>query len=722
MKAFCCSIKSMIQTAVILSIILIFPNYETSCFEDPLTQQEREWLKQYDGKITLAFETNYAPFAFIDQNGKSSGLATEYIKLIQKKLNFSLKEIKFESFNNIIESAKKNEIDIVNAVTETAIRSRYLLFTKSFIEIPNVIIVRKEKFKPLTIDKLKDLKVSTVKDYAITEYLLKNHAYLDMDLTPDDLTALLSVSFNRTDCTILDLATASYLIEQKGITNLRVAGDAGYYIKLSIASRKDWPILNQILAKGLASISVHEKESIRNKWISIDQVNFFKSGTFWGIIISITFAFLFCLFAVLIWNRTLKKLVFKRTNQLTSELKERKKAEKNAVQAEKRFRDLFESISDLIFTQDMEGRFLSANPAMQKLFGYTEEEFLEKKAAEFMKSELKSYYETDYLNMIKKLGYYDGISSYFKKDGSRIYIDYRISIVTPSGGEPYISGIGKDVTDKVKSERKMKQMEVQIIQSQKMETIGALAGGIAHDFNNILFPILGHTEMLLSDVRKDSPMHASLNKIYSGGMRAAALVKQILTFSRQGASKVKKIEMQSIVKEALNLIRSTIPTSIMIKQEIQKDPIMIKADPTQIHQVMMNLATNAYQAMEETGGELIVTLKQLEISGIIDPDMKPGEFACLTIADTGLGIESDTIKKIFDPFFTTKEPGKGTGMGLSVVHGIVKSNGGFIQVNSNPGKGSVFQVYFPLVSRPKSFDIIFGNLNFYAAIPISCSV
>ncbi|MBU8848799.1 MAG: response regulator, partial [Desulfobacterales bacterium] len=279
-------------------------------------------------------------------------------------------------------------------------------------------------------------------------------------------------------------------------------------------------------------------------------------------------------------------------------------------------------------------------------------------------------------------------------------------IISPKDGNPYyISSSPVYHTDGSMSElavfrdiSEIKKMESRIQQSQKMESIGTLAGGIAHDFNNILFPIVGHTEMLLEDIPGNSPFRTSLNQIYTSAMRASELVKQILTFSRQESGEMKLMKMQPVIKEALKLIRSTIPATIEIKQNINADCGVIKADPIHIHQIIMNLTTNAYHAMEDTGGELTVSLKKIKLGtyDLINPNMKSGAYACLSVSDTGAGMDKILTDKIFDPFFTTKENGKGTGMGLSVVHGIVINMNGGIQVYSEPGKGTVFHVYLPV--------------------------
>jgi signal transduction histidine kinase/ActR/RegA family two-component response regulator len=323
------------------------------------------------------------------------------------------------------------------------------------------------------------------------------------------------------------------------------------------------------------------------------------------------------------------------------------------------------------------------------------------KASDFMKPELVSVFESEYIEQIKIKGYHEGITAYFKKNGKKIYIEYRSSMVNPDDGEPYISGTGRDVTEKVLSERKVIKLQDQLAQAQKMESIGTMAGGIAHDFNNILFPMFGYLEMILTDIPEDSPLRESLEAVFNGAKRARDLVQQILTFSRQKDHEPKPLKVQLVIEEALKLIKSSLPSTIEISQNIKTDCGLVMADPTRIHQIVMNLCTNSYHAMEDTGGKLTVNLKEVDLAteDVKDQAITPGRYVCLIVADTGIGMEQSVMDRIFDPYFTTKEKNKGTGLGLAVIHGIVKSHGGHIAVDSEVDKGTKFQVYLPMIKR-----------------------
>ena len=244
--------------------------------------------------------------------------------------------------------------------------------------------------------------------------------------------------------------------------------------------------------------------------------------------------------------------------------------------------------------------------------------------------------------------------------------------------------------------------ERQLQQVLKIQAIGTLAGGIAHDFNNILFPIVGYTELTLDEVPEDSPAHQNLEEVLKAAQRAKDLVQQILTFSRQSEQEREPLKIQYIVREALKLLRATIPATIEIEHHLKDDCGSVLGDANQIHQVIIDLCTNAYQSMQEKGGKLEIALADVDISytdTIEHVGLQPGRHLRLTVKDEGCGMEPAVIDRIFEPYFTTKEQGKGIGLGLSVIHGIVKNHGGDITVNSVVGQGSEFHVYLPLIDE-----------------------
>ncbi len=309
-------------------------------------------------------------------------------------------------------------------------------------------------------------------------------------------------------------------------------------------------------------------------------------------------------------------------------------------------------------------------------------------------------------------------------DGNRTDIHLRAFPVMDANYEPagFIEII-EDVTDRKKYEEEKQALEAQLRQTQKMESLGTLAGGIAHDFNNILFGATGFTEMAQVDIDerglKDSRASTCHDQVLIALKRGGDLVRQILTFSRQGENERIPLFMQTIIKEALKFMRGSLPSTIDIRQKMDSACGAVLADPAQIHQIIVNLCTNASHAMGEEGGLLDVSCKAIDVDSehaISNISLKPGRYACLSVADTGHGMDEKTQKRIFEPFFTTKEVGKGTGLGLSTVHGIVRDHDGEIDVDSTPGQGTLFKIFFPFCDleeekyqEEKTTDAIRGN-------------
>jgi len=263
-----------------------------------------------------------------------------------------------------------------------------------------------------------------------------------------------------------------------------------------------------------------------------------------------------------------------------------------------------------------------------------------------------------------------------------------------------------DLTERIEAEEEKKTLGRQLRQAQKMEAVGTLAGGIAHDFNNILSAVIGFTEMAMEDAPPDTPLRHNMEQVLQAGLRAKHLVQQILAFSRQSEHEMKPVQLDRIIREACELLRASLPTTIDIHTEIQTDAFTM-GDPTQMHQVLMNLGTNAGHAMRDRGGRLSIMLREATVDEIRDmrlPGMNAEAFLQIVVQDTGHGIPHNIMDRIFDPFFTTKEHAEGTGMGLSVAHGIIKSHGGSIDVESQPEQGTIFRIYLPKILRRTQDD------------------
>jgi len=383
---------------------------------------------------------------------------------------------------------------------------------------------------------------------------------------------------------------------------------------------------------------------------------------------------------------------------VAQDITDRKLAEEELRELEERFRLTFYTSPDAVNINKMDGTYVEINEGFTHLTGFTREDVIGKTSADIniwdIPEDRKSLVEG-----LQKVGYVRNLESRFRmKDGS-CKIALMSAVIIQLKGEPHILSVTRDVTSLKKAEEDKLILERQLQQAQKMEAIGTLAGGIAHDFNNILGAILGYAEMVQEDSPAGSSMRKDIDQVVKASIRAKDLVKQILAFSRQAESDRIPLQPAIIIKEALKLLRASLPTTIAIQHDIDQEAGPLFADPTQLHQIIVNLCTNAFHAMEEKGGVLTISLHNRILTAenlIHEPHVLPGRFVQLSIGDSGPGIAPEIQKKIFDPYFTTKEVGKGTGMGLAIVHGIVRSYNGFIACVSTANEGTVFQVLLPI--------------------------
>jgi len=353
-----------------------------------------------------------------------------------------------------------------------------------------------------------------------------------------------------------------------------------------------------------------------------------------------------------------------------------------------------EQASECVMITDASGVLQYVNPAFEQTSGYRRHEILGHTPRILKSGRHDQEFYAMLWQRLTNGQVWHGRLVNRRKDGSLFEVDTTISPVRDSGGAitNYVA-LERDVTERT-------QLERQLRKAQKMEAIGTLAGGVAHDFNNILAAIMGFAEIALLETPQElDSVRESLQDILAGSRRGSELVRNILTFSRQGAQDKVPLQVQPLVKEALKLMRASLPPSVRISERLELEGGVVVADPSDLQQLLLNLCTNAGHSMEEEGGELAVTLLRRDI-GPEDlarhPALSPGPHMLLRVEDTGPGIAPGIMDRIFDPFFTTKPPGKGTGLGLSIVHGIVQGNGGAIEVDSQPGRGAAFSVLLPL--------------------------
>lgn len=368
-------------------------------------------------------------------------------------------------------------------------------------------------------------------------------------------------------------------------------------------------------------------------------------------------------------------------------------------QAAREWRLTFDAITDAVTMLDPEFNIVRANRAAQQLVHVDDEDSLVGRPCYVLFAEREEPCE----HCPVLLAGETGLPQRMELEQQHLGRSFIVS-VAPIFETNQLIGyvhVAKDMSSQRKLER-------QLVQAQKMEAIATLAGGIAHDFNNILGAILGNIDLLLYRFRQEKEgkgesvsseeLLEALDEVRRAGRRAAELVQQVLSFSRQGRSQKQSLMMAPVVKEVVKLLRSSLPSTIALKLRVEENICQVQADPSQVHQVLMNLSTNAAYAMREKGGELSIELYSLladDAYCLGVPDLRPGEYAAMAVRDTGHGMSEEIIERIFDPFFTTKEVGEGTGLGLSVIHGVIVDHGGAIQVQSQPEQGACFTVYWP---------------------------
>jgi two-component system cell cycle sensor histidine kinase/response regulator CckA len=390
---------------------------------------------------------------------------------------------------------------------------------------------------------------------------------------------------------------------------------------------------------------------------------------------------------------------------LAHDISDRLKAERALRRSEAKYRELFENANDVIYTHDLEGNFTSLNGAGEAVTGYTEAEALTMNISQVVVPEFLERAKRMITRKVEGSPPTIYETQIIAKNGRRVPLEINTRLIVESGQPIGVQGIGRDISERLAAEEALRQSEEQLRQSQKLEAIGILAGGMAHDFNNMLTAINGYSDLILRKISEDDPIRKNVEEIRKAGERSAELTRQLLAFSRRQIMQPKVVDLNETIEETTSLLRRLIGEDITIEKNLSPDLWHIEADPGQLSQVLMNLSINSRDAMPG-GGTLLIETSNV----VLDKEyasrhmaVAPGRYVMLAVSDTGVGMDEQTTRRVFEPFFTTKSVGRGTGLGLSTVYGIVKQSGGNIWVYSELGRGSTFKIYLPeAMSESKS--------------------
>jgi len=376
---------------------------------------------------------------------------------------------------------------------------------------------------------------------------------------------------------------------------------------------------------------------------------------------------------------------------IVRDISERKRTEEALRKSEEQYRGIFESATDAFLIFNLNGEIVEANPAACKMYGYSYKELIKLSGKDIVHSDYSHTFE-DFIKQVTSGNKFHAESIDIRKDGSTFNVEIHGTLFNYQG-KPHLLSVVRDISER-------KHLQEQLRQAQKMEAVGALAGGVAHDFNNILTGIQGYTDLALMQIPKDDPLYQDLNEIRRAAARASNLTRQLLLFSRRQPIEIAPIDLNGVIQDLTKMLTRLIGENISLSTDLESDIWTVEGDTANIEQVIMNLVVNARDAMPE-GGQISIKTRNVTVDKKYcrtHSYARPGKFVSLSVQDTGIGMKEDIIDRIFEPFFSTKRAGQGTGLGLSVVYGIIKKHEGWIEVESSLGSGSTFKIYLPAVS------------------------
>ena len=687
-----------------------------------LTAAERAWLAEnHTVRVRIS---EYPPYMF--SKPMPAGMAVDYLTTIAQRLGF-----KVEFITGVLDwsgalqdvMGARQHYDLLPTMTPTPQREQQFALSKPYLTAPWVIYARKDAPYIIGLESLDGKVLAGEKGYVITEKLKSQYPNIRMHEVLTSAEALAAVATGIADAYVGNLANGTYLIRMHSYGNLVVAAPTPYEVSVqAMGVRKDWPELASLISKGIDNLTQEERNVISQKWGTVEfRARIDYALAYWilaiaGAVVLITLFWIRRLakevavrkkteqalnaanHTIRHANEALENRVAERTNelraanvQLGKELAEHQQAKTALQKSEERFKALHNASFGGIAIHD-KGEILECNQGLADITGYRVKELIgmdgllliAPSTRTLVRNNIATGYEKPYEAMGRR------------KNGEEFPLRLEARNIPYKGKNVRVVEF-RDITEYKQFEAEREKMQDQLIQAQKLESIGRLAGGVAHDFNNMLGVILGYSEMVLEQIDATQPVYPAMQGIHQAAQRSAELTSQLLAFARKQTVMPKVLDLNVTVEGMLKMLRRLIGEDISLAWMPGKELGLVKIDPSQIDQILANLCVNARDAIGDTGK---VTLETGNITFDADycashAGVLPGEYVMLAVSDNGCGMDAETLSLVFEPFFTTKEMGKGTGLGLATIHGIVKQNNGFINCYSEPGQGTSFKIYLP---------------------------
>ena len=642
-------------------------------------------------RYVVGIDRDFPPYAFVDSENRIDGFAVDLTRAIADVMGFDI-ELRAGSYQEIVAGLAAGEIDVIPHLTASEELEEKFAFTFSHLEISDAIFVREEETALFTEAHIRDRPTLVWQAGAVDEYIETLNI---TNVVPGEASiagTLRRLATGVADCALVPHLTGQLLAQDLGLRNLRMAGPPinSYSRSLSLAVRTEDRELARQLQDGLDLITATLRyRDLYNKWFGVPETSESMRLLliWWPRILPI---FLSLIVIWIFWSWSLRQTVARRTAALR--------------ESEERLQGILDNAPMMIYMKDAKGRYLLVNRRFEELAGSPRDQVHDLTDSHLFDSSKAAELKARDAQVIESGQVIEGEEVFPTADGPRTFHTVRFPLHREDGSIDAVCAINADITEQKRAEEEKQKLEAQMQQTQKLESLGVLAGGIAHDFNNLLMGILGNTALALQELPDQSSPRERMLDVESGGRRAAELCQQMLAYSGKGRFVVEPLNLSRLVDDMTHLLQASISKKAHLEQDFDPNLPVFEADVTQIRQVVMNLITNASEALGEASGSIRVRTGVMECTEAYlegtylaeKPDA--GTYVFLQVSDTGDGMEPEILERIFDPFFSTKFTGRG--LGLAATLGIVRGHRGALEVESEPGKGTVFRVLFPAGGEP----------------------